>query len=938
MGVKFEALIPLYIPAILKLCSRTSKIYLSRAQNCLKLISACCRVPALVVLLKDALTEKTISVRFASMDALHDLLSTGTRDGFPKKGGKWVDDVEWMIKTSARDSNPETRKMARRALASYSQLWPDRVSQSVSVLNLTTNIDLLTYLYPRFVSPMSPTTRRYLEITDAPSKSNPPKRPQTAIGTSSTTSLSRPNPSSSSNLPQSQTSPSLSRTLTRTKSHTSIRPTSSHARVEATTKDHRAMGDQAGPSNPHQAPRPARSLRHAASSNHIRSVNTAPSSSTNVHETSVPNPGRARTTRVSRPPSRNRNPVEVPLPVDVDEFDVVETQPRAIQPLILTKATYTVPLHAEPPSRGRSEYEFNSAPPEASTHGRSTSSHRAPNSYHRPREHEHPVAVVPPPPVAAPPTTRPPPPGETPVAAHPPKSVSSVLARVQAIEQSAVPAQKTHGRERVENERTERYLYPFAAAATFVPTSRRQRELAQREKEREAVEAAAAAAIAVRVPLPPSPKMEAQTLTLPSFEPPAMLAEPQPESIPTRPASAASHTSSSNQVASSSRQPERAPGKGAFAGAVQPTFRPARRTPENAPPPVQRKVSAFGAPAIITVKAAPPLPLVPLPNVMPVNRGPPSTVAANTGANANTNGNTKSLATKKSIIQPSGKPTATTVTATATASSTSTSSRAVSAPSHQASTTSSTASKSRVVSQAAPSSKSSKSTSIPASASTPASSTATAPPPVPRIRNATGMTTSQMLKQKPSVHKGGFVPVSKLRGAKTVSNLKAPPAPRPGAVTSASRGAAKAPEPEVAAQVPLPPSPKSQPAALALVASEGVATPMAAVEPVRQAEPEPAFPTLENIKARLSVVDVSVAQTQAHHGQSQTQMKGRSVSTSSAGGEREREYQQARLAGRTGGYGRGRGQGRRDEGEYNATQICERKERRTHNEAYDECS
>ena len=135
------------------------------------------------------------------------------------------------------------------------------------------------------------------------------------------------------------------------------------------------------------------------------------------------------------------------------------------------------------------------------------------------------------------------------------------------------------------------------------------------------------------------------------------------------------------------------------------------------------------------------------------------------------------------------------------------------------------------------------------------------------------MTTSQMLKQKPPVHKGGFVPVSKLRGAKTVSNLKAVGAPRP--------GAAKAPAPEVAAQVPLPPSPKNHPVALAPLAGERVVAPVAAAVHVHQPEPEPAFPTLENIKARLSVVDVSAAQ--AHHGQSQNLMKSRSVSASSAG-------------------------------------------------------
>ncbi|KAF8322200.1 hypothetical protein DL93DRAFT_2205473 [Clavulina sp. PMI_390] len=128
MAAKFEPLVHLYIPAVLKLCARSGKIYVSRATNCLKIFAACCRVPPLVTLMKEYVTDKSQTLRFAVVDALHELLSTSIRDGLPRRG-RWVEDVEFIIKATATDANPETRKMSRKAFASYAELWPDRVSE-----------------------------------------------------------------------------------------------------------------------------------------------------------------------------------------------------------------------------------------------------------------------------------------------------------------------------------------------------------------------------------------------------------------------------------------------------------------------------------------------------------------------------------------------------------------------------------------------------------------------------------------------------------------------------------------------------------------------------------------------------------------------------------------------------------------------------------------
>lgn len=126
------------------------------------------------------------------------------------------------------------------------------------------------------------------------------------------------------------------------------------------------------------------------------------------------------------------------------------------------------------------------------------------------------------------------------------------------------------------------------------------------------------------------------------------------------------------------------------------------------------------------------------------------------------------------------------------------------------------------------------------------------------------MTTSQMMKQKPPVQRT-------IRSVKSVANLagrNVPPVPKVPAKTATKK---KAVEPEVAAVVPLPPSPKlaAKPAEVPLPPSPGHAAAAASTEhldvvpelaplpppaPVRTLRTQPSFPTIESIKESLSDV------------------------------------------------------------------------------------
>lgn len=387
--------------------------------------------------------------------------------------------------------------------------------------------------------------------------------------------------------------------------------------------------------------------------------------------------------------------------------------------------------------------------------------------------------------------------------------------------------------------------FPFASAG-FVPKSKRERD-----------------AEAAQVPLPPSPTIARQVgLELPSplsldaaVEPPATETSPvpsadvfeeavvEPAPMPVAPVPSASSSSSGER--------RKAP---VLVNRIQPSFRPRRAGGETSTPtaaPSQpRKVSAFGAPSIVTTTVKPP----PVPVVVPAN---PKTSKPAALALVSQGRPTASSTSSRSVSGQTPPYTAPTPSPLPTS---------TSAPNVPAAPKATSGSKNRVVSTPA------SSTSIkPSNQGRTNAAPSAAPAPSmrePRIRNATGMTMSQMMKQKPPVHKNGFMPTSKLRSGKSTTTIASaarsgasatPPVPK---LPAGAKKDAKVPVPaEVAAVVPLPPSPKLAPASLLpvdvpLPPSPEVSRAIAArpAEKPRAPPAEPAFPTIESIKERLSDV------------------------------------------------------------------------------------
>ncbi|KAG8950715.1 hypothetical protein FRC03_012751, partial [Tulasnella sp. 419] len=169
LASRFEVLVPLIVPAVIKLCNRPNKVFVTRAQKCLSAIIEHCHALNIIPFLREAVKEKAQSIRLSAIQATllvfvhwdpHILeVKEGSAPLNRYKGN--VEDMESIIRDTARDANPEVRKISREVFEKYCEVFTDRVTT--------------------FTAPLSPTIRRYLAISgdakSGPSRSRPAPKP-----------------------------------------------------------------------------------------------------------------------------------------------------------------------------------------------------------------------------------------------------------------------------------------------------------------------------------------------------------------------------------------------------------------------------------------------------------------------------------------------------------------------------------------------------------------------------------------------------------------------------------------------------------------------------------------------------------------------------------------------------------------------------------------
>ncbi|KAH8920174.1 hypothetical protein BT69DRAFT_437514 [Atractiella rhizophila] len=151
----FLPFIDLYAPSLVRLLLRPNKVYITRTSQCLNNIIRNTELPHIVPHLRDGLGDKCNACRIAVSEGLFILLggekgvvgSVASISDMEKKNGSFLRDIEAMIKVGAVDKEPAVRAWMKKCWPLYASGWNTRSED--------------------FMRPLSPTVKRYLDVSGA---------------------------------------------------------------------------------------------------------------------------------------------------------------------------------------------------------------------------------------------------------------------------------------------------------------------------------------------------------------------------------------------------------------------------------------------------------------------------------------------------------------------------------------------------------------------------------------------------------------------------------------------------------------------------------------------------------------------------------------------------------------------------------------------------
>ncbi|CAG8586241.1 8660_t:CDS:2, partial [Acaulospora morrowiae] len=130
LGQKFEMFSDVYVPAILKLCTRANKIFVSRAQKCMVTIIRDCQLPNLIPKFKDSMQGQSKTLRTCVAEFV--LISIEVNE--VGNLNNYISDLEWLIREGAIDSTPAVRSTTKKTFEIYKTKFDLRLEDFIATL------------------------------------------------------------------------------------------------------------------------------------------------------------------------------------------------------------------------------------------------------------------------------------------------------------------------------------------------------------------------------------------------------------------------------------------------------------------------------------------------------------------------------------------------------------------------------------------------------------------------------------------------------------------------------------------------------------------------------------------------------------------------------------------------------------------------------------
>lgn len=132
IGANFEPLLPLYLPILLTLCSRTNKVMVARARTCIFSIIEGTQLPSILPYFTHFIKEKSTSSRLVIAEGAWMCLNCFNPPDLEKDSR--AQDIEAIIRATARDRSSDIRKVSKKLFESYKVLLPSRVERCVNYI------------------------------------------------------------------------------------------------------------------------------------------------------------------------------------------------------------------------------------------------------------------------------------------------------------------------------------------------------------------------------------------------------------------------------------------------------------------------------------------------------------------------------------------------------------------------------------------------------------------------------------------------------------------------------------------------------------------------------------------------------------------------------------------------------------------------------------
>jgi hypothetical protein len=125
LGPKFDALSEIFVPSIIKLCMRTKKTSLVRAQKCMNTIIRKCHLPNLIPKFKEALQHQSKTLRNCAAEWMRISLEANEVGDL----NNYIVDIEWAIRQCASDSSADVRTISKQTFEIYKSKFDLRLDK-----------------------------------------------------------------------------------------------------------------------------------------------------------------------------------------------------------------------------------------------------------------------------------------------------------------------------------------------------------------------------------------------------------------------------------------------------------------------------------------------------------------------------------------------------------------------------------------------------------------------------------------------------------------------------------------------------------------------------------------------------------------------------------------------------------------------------------------